>query len=1394
VAPHNVLLPERLVIPRDDVRTGNRLVYPLDPYLPLVARTDRPHEARLWPPRIRFGVRPGTLTVTVQRPDGQTDQLGPAPLVAGQNDLSSLCPDRVVWDRIVAPVGMAFGNPSLSDIYHLSGRGAFDYTFEQYGHHVVTLSGTVRDVGGASHVVSGTYDVYVARPLDITVFPEPGTPLRPGAAVRPQVRVLPAMPADVEIDFVHLPGSDAAKTVRRRVAGKANRWGVFVPRGNDETVAFDAPGEYRCDVAATYVDSAGTWWMASRRGASVVVTPNSPVIIHGERGNRSPSMRWRARWFVARDSRFVAGTGPEGFNMGHTCFPYESGDVAWLGHRDPDSLFPNVTFEDPSGTMARLVEGRWPAVRDGAGREGLYPRHLLPEDRLAIGEMPLVCSSPSGFSPSMDPEAVDQWGYFYTTSWRPGVSVRSHVAEDLLPAGYWFFDDVYGYQFGVGPNGDLPGDFKMNYAGTVFRDRASGLTHYGAYASALMIIDADRDAMGRRVLPPFDGLVPGSPRSGPLLEAGGRRYDVFLTFGAVAPGAVLDVGDRLAVSGVVWPPVSGSVQGSVTSPGGTITPLAAPADAMGVFDVAGPLADEPGLWKVAAVGTCTGRTSVGRIADLVPREKWPRGGGIGLAEDAFVVPVTPPDAEPITFDLPPDSRAAPPAPLVIRGHLPKAHASRQVSFLVSLPGQVMHQGTLPAPDGTFVYTYDPARLARRFPNIDVRIQQGDPAGHQPAWYDTVTFTFWAGDGADVRAGMVLLQGEDAYATAPSGLPAPGSSGRAAGQDAAGPAPEPVPRQQAGPAAPAQVPAFVADAPHSSLLAISRDGGALFAAHPWSGEVVRLALGTSPPRVVAAAKTGGRIRAIALAPDGSRVYAALSDARQVVVLDAAALKEVRRLAVPAEPWGVLATPDGVGLAVADFDGNRVLRLDARSGQVEAESPPIARPSGLAYLSGADELYTVSFRTGEVVVLDGRCRVRRRLPAPKQLNQCRSITLGPDGTLYAPQTRSDTVVGGRMFDRSVFPAVAVARPHSEGVAIGFFPDLLVVPPHRPCEVAVDAATLYLANAGSDDVLAIDLRTGAPKWHTPKVGLEPGGILLDGPRGRLHVLTVTGQEIVTLEAATGRVVSRVRFAHDPTPPQIARGRYLFGTATDARLTKDQWMSCAVCHPDGDEDGRQWDLGQGPLDTHSLRGCVACAPLHYMGHLDEIQDTFRFTREVMAGRWFVEPERCREALGRSNAGLDADLDALSAYIASLAPEDPPPPPPAVAPMVEEGRRLFFSPQTGCAACHPSPRYTDSGKRDAQGGFVRHDVGTWRAGEVEALRRLDTPSLLGLRQSEPYLHDGRAPTLESVLGQFNPQDRYGRTSHLTAAQVRALAEFLRHLGPAPRPTLVRSRQPAQGG
>ena len=72
-------------------------------------------------------------------------------------------------------------------------------------------------------------------------------------------------------------------------------------------------------------------------------------------------------------------------------------------------------------------------------------------------------------------------------------------------------------------------------------------------------------------------------------------------------------------------------------------------------------------------------------------------------------------------------------------------------------------------------------------------------------------------------------------------------------------------------------------------------------------------------------------------------------------------------------------------------------------------------------------------------------------------------------------------------------------------------------------------------------------------------------------------------------------------------------------------------------------------------------------------------------------------------------------------------------------GETLFAS--MSCATCHSGATFRDG---------LRHDVGT--VGEMSGQRLgstidgIDTPTLLGLWNSAPYLHDGSAMTLDEVF------------------------------------------------
>ena len=99
----------------------------------------------------------------------------------------------------------------------------------------------------------------------------------------------------------------------------------------------------------------------------------------------------------------------------------------------------------------------------------------------------------------------------------------------------------------------------------------------------------------------------------------------------------------------------------------------------------------------------------------------------------------------------------------------------------------------------------------------------------------------------------------------------------------------------------------------------------------------------------------------------------------------------------------------------------------------------------------------------------------------------------------------------------------------------------------------------------------------------------------------------------------------------------------------------------------------------------------------------------------------------------------------------------------------------TRCAECHPPPLFTDQ-KQHNVGTAARFRGLLWKEAGDQAGDRFDTPALIELWRTAPYLHDGSAATLRDVLTIRNAGDAHGRTSHLTPAQLDELAEYLRSL------------------
>ena len=85
-----------------------------------------------------------------------------------------------------------------------------------------------------------------------------------------------------------------------------------------------------------------------------------------------------------------------------------------------------------------------------------------------------------------------------------------------------------------------------------------------------------------------------------------------------------------------------------------------------------------------------------------------------------------------------------------------------------------------------------------------------------------------------------------------------------------------------------------------------------------------------------------------------------------------------------------------------------------------------------------------------------------------------------------------------------------------------------------------------------------------------------------------------------------------------------------------------------------------------------------------------------------------------------------------------------------------------GCASCHTGPLYTD---------LKKYDIGAGK--DLDKGKLFDTPTLVEVWRTAPYLYDGRAETIKEVLVKYNPGDKHGHTSSLTDKEINDLAEFI---------------------
>src|SRR4051812_3418851 len=538
------------------------------------------------------------------------------------------------------------------------------------------------------------------------------------------------------------------------------------------------------------------------------------------------------------------------------------------------------------------------------------------------------------------------------------------------------------------------------------------------------------------------------------------------------------------------------------------------------------------------------------------------------------------------------------------------------------------------------------------------------------------------------------------------------------------------------------------------------------------------------------------RALAVSPDGSKVYAAAFQSGNRTTAIAEELVPNGGQAAGGVP-GPDTNADGVphpevGIIVK-FNGthwvdvlNRVWDDKVRFSLpdkdvfvINANANPPAQVTGAAgYYQGVGTvLYNMVVNpvSGKVYVSNTEAGNDKRFEGPGifaghslrgHLHETRITVLGPGGSV-APRHLNKHINYAACCD-------AIPNPEND--------KSLALP--QEMAVTSDGRTLYVATLGTSKIGVFDTAALENNPFTPstadQIKVSGGGLtglVLQEDKHRLYTLTRFDNSIAIIDTVSGGEIDHVAM-YNPEPPSVVAGRpFLYDTSFSSSHGDS---SCASCHVNGDFDSLAWNLGnpdgvvqpipgpfelppsafgltdthhpmKGPMTTQSLRGMANHGPMHWRGdrtggndNPSAQPDSGTFD-EVAGFKKFLGA--FPNLLGRNGPIDDSDMAKFASFILQVTY----PPNPVrmlsnrLTPSQEAGRNFFVNNISAlanggaCASCHKLDRHANEAQGVAAPGFFGTDGRYTFDGGVEGFK---TPHLRNQYQKVGMFGMPNIPTL----------------------------------------------------